>query len=198
MEVGFRTQPWWSSLMFSVLAACRITFLCLLQSSGLRKLYGALPGPPTATLTTTVEAGSMSVSARSLQLRADSPCLDSAIFLSFPDLGLLWQCGASRASRSPVFTRLVHPPNTRGLSWPTGVETGGKKLPLSFPGETVMRCGPWCFPVLVFPPSSFHPCRSLGFSQINYLLASFCLRICFWGRPGEDKALIRNNQFPKG
>lgn len=100
MEVGFRTQPWWSSLLFSVLAACRITFLRLLQSSGLLKLYGALPGPPTATLTTTVEAGSTSVSARSLQLQADSPCLTlpySSRFLTwdFSDsVGLLGPPGA--------------------------------------------------------------------------------------------------------
>jgi len=33
------------------------------------------------------------------------------------------------------------------------------------------------------------------FSQISYLHASFCPRICLRGSPGKDNALIRNNQF---
>lgn len=47
------------------------------------------------------------------------------------------------------------------------------------------------FLTLLYPGSL----ASWDFSQISYLRSCFCLRICLWGSPGKDKALLRNNLF---
>lgn len=81
-----------------------------------------------------------------------------------------------------------------------GAETTASSLPgrenlMSAETQSMMLSSGGFLTLLASPLLYPGSLASWDFSQISYLHSCFCLRICLWGSPGKDKALIRNNQF---